>query len=69
MSRQHDFTEGNILRQLIIFSGPIILADFLQTSYQIIDSLWVGNLLGARALGAVSVSSVIIFTVLSLSLA
>lgn len=65
MSRQHDFTEGNILRQLIIFSGPIILADFLQTSYQIIDSLWVGNLLGARALGAVSVSSVIIFTVLS----
>lgn len=65
MSKQHDFTEGNILKQLFFFSGPIILTDLLQTSYQIIDSLWVGNLLGAQALGAVAVSSVIIFTVLS----
>ncbi|HLS24515.1 MAG TPA: MATE family efflux transporter, partial [Beutenbergiaceae bacterium] len=49
----------------IAFSGPIILANLLQTSYQFIDSLWIGNLLGAEALGAVAVSSVIIFTVLS----
>lgn len=65
MKHQHDFTEGNILKQLIIFSGPIMLANLLQTSYQFADSLWVGNLLGANALGAVAVSSVIIFTVLS----
>ena len=40
-------------------------ANLLQTSFQLIDSLWVGNLLGATALGAVGISSVIIFTVLS----
>ncbi|WP_409293148.1 MATE family efflux transporter [Peribacillus sp. SCS-37] len=65
---QHDFTKGSIFRQLYIFSGPILLASLLQTSYQFIDSLWVGNLIGARALGAVSVSSTVIFTVLSLIL-
>lgn len=63
--RQYDFTQGNIFKQLIAFSGPIILTNLLQTSYQFADSLWVGNLLGANALGAVAVSSTIIFTMLS----
>ncbi|WP_404455959.1 MATE family efflux transporter [Oceanobacillus kapialis] len=65
MQKQHDFTQGNILKQLIFFSGPIMLTNLLQTSYQVVDSLWVGNLLGADALGAVAVSSTIVFTVLS----
>ena len=60
-----DFTQGNIFKQLIVFSGPIILANFLQTSFQLVDSLWIGNLLGANALGAVAVSGTIIFTMLS----
>lgn len=42
-----------------------MLANFLQTSFQFVDSLWIGNLLGADALGAVAVSSVIVFTGLS----
>ena len=65
MGKLHDFTEGNILKQLIVFSGPIMLTNLLQTSYQVVDSLWVGNLLGANALGAVAISSSIIFVVLS----
>lgn len=65
MKKQHDFTQGNILRQLIVFSGPIMLTNLLQTSYQFVDSLWVGNLLGANALGAVAISGTIIFTILS----
>jgi|SRR5690554_2858901 len=62
---QQDFTQGNILKQLITFSGPLILANLLQTSYQLIDSLWVGNLIGDDALGSVSISSTIIFIVLA----
>ncbi|WP_099159279.1 MATE family efflux transporter [Virgibacillus ndiopensis] len=62
---QQDFTQGNILKHLIAFSGPIMLTNLLQTSYQFADSLWVGNLLGANALGSVAVSSTIIFTILS----
>lgn len=63
--QQYDFTQGNTFKQLFFFSGPIILANLLQASYQVIDSLWVGNLLGASSLGAVSISGAIIFTVLA----
>lgn len=62
---QHDFTSGRPLRQLVLFSGPIMVANLLQASFQFIDSLWIGNLLGAQALGAVAVSGVLVFTVLS----
>ncbi|RST74418.1 MATE family efflux transporter [Siminovitchia acidinfaciens] len=63
--KQQDFTTGPIGKQLLAFSLPILVTNLLQTSYQFIDSLWVGNLLGANALGAVAVSSTVIFTVLS----
>lgn len=42
-----------------------MLTNLLQVSYQLVDSLWVSNLLGANALGAVSVAGTVIFTVLS----
>jgi putative MATE family efflux protein len=64
-SQNVDFTEGNIMRQMIAFSLPIFLTNVLQTSYQFIDSLWVGNLLGSDALASVSVSATIVFTMLS----
>lgn len=65
MAKQHDFTQGRTMQQLLVFAGPIMLANLLQVSYQFIDSLWVGNLLGANALGAVTISSTVIITVLS----
>ncbi|WP_077623626.1 MATE family efflux transporter [Sediminibacillus massiliensis] len=65
MKKQHDFTEGNIVKQMLVFSAPIMFTNLLQVSYQFTDSLWVGNLLGANALGAVAVSSTVIFTILS----
>lgn len=43
----------------------MMLTNLLQVSYQLVDSLWVSNLLGANALGAVSVAGTVIFTVLS----
>ncbi|GLO67751.1 MULTISPECIES: MATE family efflux transporter [Oceanobacillus] len=64
-NKQYDFTQGSIAKQLFYFSGPILLANLLQTSYQFIDSLWVGNLLGSSALGAVAISGSILFVVLS----
>jgi len=65
MHNQLDFTEGKILKKMILFSLPMFFSNILQTSFQFIDSLWVGNLLGTTGLGAVSLSGPIIFTVLS----
>lgn len=64
-SNQIDFTEGHIAKKMILFSWPIFLSNLLQASYQFVDALWVGNLLGASALGAVSISATVVFTILS----
>src|SRR5690625_3271037 len=66
--KQNDFTTGNVLWQRITFSLPIMLTNLLHTSYQFIDTLWVGNLIGACALGAVAISSSVLFSVLALIL-
>lgn len=60
-----DFTEGSIPKKMLLFSAPLLLSNALQTSYQFIDSLWVGNLLGSQALAALSISGPLIFTMLS----
>ncbi|GAE26356.1 Na+ driven multidrug efflux pump [Halalkalibacter wakoensis JCM 9140] len=64
-SKQIDFTDGHIMKKMILFSWPIFLTNLLQASYQFIDSLWVGNLLGPSALGAITISATVIFTTLS----
>ncbi|MDT8860949.1 MATE family efflux transporter [Alkalihalobacillus sp. MEB130] len=64
-SKQMDFTNGPIMKKMILFSWPIFLTNLLQASYQFIDSLWVGNLLGPSALGAITISATVVFTTLS----
>ncbi len=51
-----DFTEGNIGRQVITFSTPLILGNLLLSVYGIINMIWVGRLLGSTAVAAVSAS-------------
>jgi putative MATE family efflux protein len=63
-----DFTRGNILKQLLSFSFPIIVSEFLLTLNIIIDAAWVGRLLGPKALAAVSVSVPLVFIVFSIIL-
>jgi putative MATE family efflux protein len=58
-------TEGPIGRQLMALALPIVLANSVQTSYQLINTFWLGRL-GADAVAAVSVSFPIIFLLVSL---
>lgn len=53
---------------MVYFSAPMMLTNLLQVSYQFVDSLWVANLIGDHALGAITVSGTVTFTVLSLIL-
>lgn len=55
-----DFTQGNIARQVIDFSLPIMLGNVLMSVYGIINMIWVGRLLGTEAVAAVSASLPII---------
>jgi putative MATE family efflux protein len=63
--RQALFLEGPILRALLSLAFPIILANILQTGYQLTDAFWVGRL-GASAVAAISVSFPVTFLVIAL---
>lgn len=58
--RKNHLLEGSVLKSILMISVPIILANSLQTVYQLIDTFWVGRL-GAKAVAAVSLSFPILF--------
>lgn len=60
-----NFTEGPIARQLGTFALPIVITSLLQVSIQLINGLWVGNLLGSEAFGAVTVGTILMMVVLA----
>ena len=53
VSRQ-SITEGVIWKQLLTFAIPILLSNFLQQLYSMVDLLIVGRMIDSRALAAVS---------------
>ncbi len=48
-----DLTEGNVGKQIVLFSIPLMLGNMFQQLYSITDSIIVGRLLGSQALAAV----------------
>ena len=58
---QTSMTGGSIGKAIIFFAVPLMLGNFFQQLYNAADSLIVGNLLGDRALAAVSGTSNLIF--------
>lgn len=49
-----DMTKGSIWKSLFLFSLPLLLGNLFQQLYSTVDSLVVGNFVGADALGAVT---------------
>jgi putative MATE family efflux protein len=64
-NKQALFLTGSIPRALTTLAIPIILANLLQTGYQLTDAFWVGRL-GAAAVAAISVSFPVTFLVIAL---
>src|SRR5690606_32031748 len=62
---KNKYTEGKILTSLVSLALPIIFANILQTTYQLIDTLWQGRL-GPNAVAAVSLSFPVLFLGLSI---
>lgn len=54
-----DLTQGSIISRLLLFAAPILIGQLLQTLYNSVDSVIVGNYLGTNALAAVTASSTI----------
>ena len=60
-------TEGNIWKQILVFSIPLMLGNLLQQLYNTADSIIVGNFVGSNALAAVGSSSSLINLLITFS--
>ena len=55
-----DMTSGSIIRQLVLFSLPLMLGNIFQMLYNTVDSVVVGNYVGKEALAAVGSTTMIV---------
>jgi len=62
---RRDLLDGPILGTLARLALPIVLANLLQTAYQLTDTYWVGRL-GGEAVAAVSISFPVLFLIIAL---
>jgi putative MATE family efflux protein len=52
-----DLTQGNLVKNLLLLSLPIMFSNFMQTFYNLTDAFWLGKL-GEKASAAVSVAGI-----------
>ena len=52
-AKQTDFTSGPIIKPLLLFSIPLVLGDLFNALYNVVDTIVVGQYVGAGALAAV----------------
>lgn len=56
-TKQRSMTQGNIWKEIILFSIPLLIGNLFQQLYNTVDSLVVGNYVGENALAAVGASN------------
>ena len=59
-TRDHDFSQGPLLKKFVIFSLPILEMNMLQLLFNAVDMVIAGRFVGHRALGAVGASGALI---------
>ncbi len=59
-SKVRDMTSGPILKQLILFSLPLMLGNVFQMLYNTVDSIIVGNFVSKQALAAIGSTTIIV---------
>ncbi len=68
MTRKIDFINGNTKKCLMAMVLPMIAAMFLNMAYNLVDSLWIGNLLGETAYAALTNSTPLILLLTSVAM-
>lgn len=59
-----DLTEGDLLKGIMRLAWPVVVANLLQTTYNIVDAFWLGKL-GKEAFSAPTIAWPVIFTGIS----
>ena len=61
-----DLTYGEVWKVILSFSFPLLIGNLLQQTYNVVDSMIVGQFIGKEALAAVSASFFIYYLIISL---
>jgi putative MATE family efflux protein len=61
-----DLTVGSIPRHLLLFSVPMLIGNVMQIGYSMVNTIWVGHLVGEDAVGASGVSFFVLFVLIGL---
>lgn len=67
MTSTHDFTNGNLNRQMLLFALPVLIGNLFQQFYNIADTAVAGRLLGETALSAIGSASSVNSLVLTIA--
>ncbi len=67
MSHSRDLTQGDITSQLLHMAIPLIATSFIQTTYNLIDMIWIGKL-GSDAVVAVGTAGFLVNMSIALSM-
>lgn len=66
-SKMLELTSGNVNKGLIKLVIPMILANILNIAYNIVDTIWIGHMIGRSGLGAIAVSFPIILILMAIA--
>ena len=66
-NRTVDMTSGSVFRHVITFTFPLLIGNLFQQFYNLVDSLVVGNFVGANALAAVGTCGSLNYLIFALS--
>ncbi len=63
-----DMTVGNIRKHIFIFSFPLLINNLLQMANLFVNRIWAGKFLGEDAIGAISISMIVLYIMFSLAI-
>ena len=63
-----DMTVGNIRKHIFVFSFPLLISNLLQLLNLFVNRIWAGKFLGQYAIGAISVSMIVLYIVFSMAI-
>ncbi len=64
----NDMTRGPLARQILLYSAPLVMANILQTLYNLVDLAIVGQVVGSVGVSAVSIAGQITFLLYALGI-
>jgi len=62
-----DLTTGSIPKTMLAFSMPLLLGNLLQNGYNVINAIWIGQLIGGNGVGVTAITNTVTMLLISIA--